>query len=121
MSLIKYLLALLLMSSAASAASAADRLPKEMLGNWASDVAACSEQSSELGMTVEPRSVLFYEHGYGIRRIVKLKDGSLKGVGYSFDDDGRAPGSVTLKLIEPDKLQAGGQTYYRCKERAGAR
>ncbi|MDI1265825.1 MAG: hypothetical protein PS018_21490 [bacterium] len=118
MSLIKYLSALLLMFSAACAA---DRLPGGMLGKWASDVAACSEQSSELGMTVEPRSVLFYEHGYEIRRIVKLKDGSLKGVGHSVADDGRTPGSVTLKLIEPDKLQAGGETYYRCKERAGAR
>ena len=72
----------------AGTAHAADRLPKSMLGKWASDPAACAEQSSELGMTVEPRSVLFYEHGYEIMRIARLKDGSLKASGYSADLDG---------------------------------
>jgi len=95
-------------------ANAADRLPKNMLGKWASDPAACGEQASELELTVEPQSVLFYEHGYTIKRILRLKDGSLKASGYSVDDQGRAPGAVTLKLVG-DKLQAGGQIYHRCK------
>jgi hypothetical protein len=98
----------------AGQAHAADRLPKLMLGKWASDPAACGEQASESGLTVERRSVSFYEHGYDIRRIVRLKDGSLKASGFSVDDQGRARGSVTLKLVG-DKLQVDGQTYHRCK------
>ena len=92
-----------------------DNLPKSMLGKWASDPAACAEQSSELGMTVEPRSILFYEHGYELNRIARLKDGSFKGQGYSFDPDGKSKGTITLKQIDPDKLQVRDETYYRCK------
>jgi hypothetical protein len=94
-------------------AHAADRIPNSMLGKWASDPAACGEQASELGLIVEPRSVLFYEHGIEVRRISKQKDGSLKASGYAVDDQGKARSSITLKLVD-DKLQAGGETYHRC-------
>lgn len=97
------------------AAFAADTLPKAMLGAWASDPAACGEQASELALTVEPRNVLFYEHGNSVNRIVKQKDGSLKAYGYSFDDQGRARGSITLKLLSPEKLEVNEQIYHRCK------
>jgi hypothetical protein len=107
-------LVLLFLLLLAGHAHAADRLPKPMLGKWASDPAACGEQASELGLTVEPRSVLFYEHGYEIRRIVRMKDGSLKASGFSVDDQGRARGSITLKLVD-GKLQVGEQAYHRCK------
>ncbi|MBR1196556.1 hypothetical protein JQ634_25730 [Bradyrhizobium sp. AUGA SZCCT0240] len=66
----KYLLGALLISGTAHAA---DQLPNSMLGKWASDAAACGQQSSELGMTVEPRTVLFYEHGFQIKRITRLR------------------------------------------------
>lgn len=99
----------------AGPAQAAERLPKSMLGAWASDPAACGEQASELAMTVEPRSVLFYEHGYTIRRVVRLKDGSLKASGFSEADGERSRGSITLKLVSADRLQAGGETFHRCK------
>jgi hypothetical protein len=112
----KYLLGALLISGTAHAA---DQLPSSMLGKWASDAAACGQQSSELGMTVEPRTVLFYEHGYQIKRITRLKDGSLKGTGYGFADDGRSNDSITLKLIDPNKLQARGEIYYRCERQSG--
>ena len=93
-----------------------------MLGKWASDAAACGAQSSELGMSVEPRTVLFYEHGYQIKRITRLKDGSLWGTGFGFADDGRSNDSITLKLIDPNRLQAKGEIYYRCeKQNGGAR
>lgn len=107
---------LLLLSGTAHAAE----LPKSMLGKWASDAAACGEQASELGLTVERRSVLFYEHGYEIRRVARLKDGSLKASGYSVDDQGRAPGSVTLKQIG-DKLRVGEQIYHRCNPQNGGK
>ena len=98
-----------------SSPALADALPKSMLGRWASDPAACAEQSSELGLTVEPRTILFYEHGYRLSRITRLKDGSLQGRGYSFDTDGKSKGAITLKLIDADTLQARGEIYYRCK------
>jgi len=101
----------------ASVAQAADRLPASMLGKWALEPAACKEQSSELGMTVEPRAVLFYEHGNTITRLVRLKDGSWKGFGYSVDDQGRARDSITLKLVG-DKLEVRGRMYHRCKDGA---
>ncbi len=94
----------------------ADVLPKSMRGEWASDLAACPEQASEIKMTVEPKSVLFYEHGYEIRRVVRLKDGSLKASGFAVADDGRARGSITLKLLSADTLQARGEIYHRCKK-----
>lgn len=93
----------------------ADQLPKAMIGKWASDPAACGEQASELGLTVEPKSVLFYEHGYEVRKVVRQKGGAVKASGYSVDDQGRARGSITLKLIAADRLQAGSETYHRCK------
>ena len=108
-------LALLALFAGIGSPAFGDSLPKSMLGKWASDPAACSEQSSELGMTVEPRSILFYEHGYRLNRITRLRDGSLKGQGYSFDTDGRSKGTITLKLIAPDRLQAREEIYYRCK------
>lgn len=112
----KYLLGALLITGTAHAA---DQLPRSMLGKWAADAVACSEQSSESGMTVEPRTVLFYEHGFQIKRITRLKDGSLKGTGYGFADDGRISSSITLKLIDPNKLQARGEVYHRCEKQDG--
>ena len=112
----KYLLGALLISGTAHAA---EQLPRSMLGTWASDAVACGQQSSESGMTVEPRRVLFYEHGFQFKRITRLKDGSLKGTGYGFADDGRSDGSITLKLIAPNKLQARGEIYHRCEKHDG--
>jgi len=113
----KYLVAWLVVLS--GTAQAAD-LPKSMHGKWASDPKACGEQASELAMTVEPRSVLFYEHGYSVRQITRLRDGAVKASGHSFDDEGRTPGTITLKLLSADKLEARGEVYHRCKSRNGS-
>src|SRR5262245_25592094 len=85
----------------AGAAHAADNLPKTMLGAWATDLAACSEQASEIRITVEPRNINFYEHGFEIRRIARQRDGSLKGFGFASDDDGRSRSTIMLKLVAP--------------------
>jgi hypothetical protein len=95
---------------------AADRLPKSMLGRWASDPAACGEQASELAMTVEPRMVLFYEHGLEVRRVVRLKDGSVKASGFMEADGERQRGSLTLKMVG-DQLRVGEQTFHRCNSK----
>lgn len=86
-----------------------------MLGAWASELSACGQQASELGMTIEPKTVLFYEHGFDITKLTKLKNGSLKASGFSVADDGRAKGTLTLKQLSADTLSVGEQTYYRCK------
>ena len=103
-----------LITLVAGAAHAADRLPTAMLGAWASDPAACGEQASELAMTVEPRMVLFYEHGLEVRRVVRLRDGAVRASGFAVADGERMPGSLTLKMID-DKLRVGEETYHRCK------
>lgn len=90
-------------------------LPKEMLGAWASDPSACRAQASELGMTIEPQAVLFYEHGFDVKRLAKLKDGSLRASGFSFADDGRTKDTLTLKSLSTDTIEVGGQIYHRCK------
>jgi hypothetical protein len=101
------------------AADAADRLPNAMFGKWTTDLAACSEQSSEIVVTVEARSVLFYEHGYEIRQVTRLKDGTLKASGFSVDLDGRTRGSIQLKLLPDDRLRIGSEIYQRCKRKDG--
>ena len=106
--------ALCILTLFVSPAYAADKLPNSMLGKWASEPEACGEQASESGLTVEPRSVLFYEHGIEVRRVTKQKDGSFKASGYAVDDQGKARGSIVLKLVG-DKLEAGGGLYHRCK------
>jgi hypothetical protein len=113
----RFIVVLLLLTGTAHAA---DRLPKDMLGRWASDPAACAEQSSELGMTVEPRSILFYEHSQTVRTVSRMKGGALKVSGYSVDLDGRLRSSLTLKLVG-NQLQVGEQTYHRCEKHKGSR
>ena len=66
-------------------------------------------------MTVEPRLVLLYEHGYEIRSIARLRDGSLKASGYAVADGERSRDSITMKLVSDDKLQANRTVYFRCK------
>lgn len=109
-----FLLILLLIAAAVRSAEAAS-LPKDMLGAWASELSACGEQASELGMTIEPKTVLFYEHGFEIAKLTKLKDGSLKASGFSVADDGRAKSTLTLKQLSADALLVGEQIYHRCK------
>lgn len=110
-----FVLVLLLVGWTQSAKAAS--LPKEILGAWASDLSACGQQASELGMTIEPKTVLFYEHGFEIEKLIKHKDGSLKASGFSFADDGRTKGTLTLKQLSADTLSVEEQAYYRCKEK----
>lgn len=96
-------------------AQAAERLPKSMLGKWATDLAACPEQVSEIRITVEPREVRFHEQTHVFRRVVRLKDGSFRGTGFSYDLDGRGKTSLTLKLLDADRLQVGEEVFLRCQ------
>jgi hypothetical protein len=97
-------------------AEATERLPKSMLGKWATDLAACPEQVSEIRITVEPRAVNFHEQAHVFRRVVRLKDGAFRGTGTSYDLDGRGKTSITLKLIAADRLQVGEEVFLRCRD-----
>ncbi len=115
----KVLLGLWLSVFACGTAAAADRLPKSMLGRWASDPAACAERSSEAGMKVEARTVWFYEQSQSVRRIARLKDGTLRVSGHSEDLDGRAWSSITMKQLGPDRLLVQEQVFHRCPPALG--
>jgi hypothetical protein len=98
------------------AAEAADRLPKEMLGVWATELAACSETASEIKMTVEPKIILYYEVAQTVRKTAKQRNGSLRVFGQTVDLEGKAPTSIDLKL-DGDTLVVGrtnGRIYLRC-------
>jgi hypothetical protein len=105
-----------LLIALAGPAHAADRLPKSMVGKWATDLAACPEQVSEIRITVTPREVRFHEQTHVFRRVVRLKDGSFKATGVSYDLDGRGKTSLTLKLLAADRLQVGEETFLRCQD-----
>jgi hypothetical protein len=98
------------------AAHAADRLPKDMLGAWATNPEACANIHSEVRMTVEPKIILYYEVAQTVRKVTKTKDGFWRVQGQSVDSDGKAPSTIELKL-DGDKLvigKADGQVYHRC-------
>ena len=113
-----WLLVLALFFAVCGRSAVASSLPLDMLGAWASELSACGEQASELAMTIEARTVLFYEHGFEIKQLTKLKDGSVKVSGFSVADDGRAKGTLTLKQLSADTIAVGDQTYYRCKSKS---
>lgn len=105
------------------AAQAADRLPKEMLGPWATDPAACANVSSEIRMTVEPTIILFYEVAQTVRKVTKTRDGFLRVQGQGVDSDGKSPNTIELKLVG-DKLHIGktdAQIYHRCPKETAPR
>ena len=93
-------------------------LPKEFLGQWTAEKDKCDIQS-ESRLVIEPDFVMFYAAGYGVRRIVKRRDGSLKIFGPRADEGegGSTPDSVEMKLISPNELRTNGSDrpiYYRC-------
>jgi hypothetical protein len=106
-----------LLIALSSAAHAADRLPKSVLGRWATELDACWEQVSEIRIIVEPRSVRWHEQEHQVRRVTGMKDGSLKVSGYEVTLDGRGRSTITMKLIEPDRLKVNEEIFLRCKEK----
>lgn len=98
-------------------AQAADRLPKTMIGKWATELDACPEQVSEIRITIMPREVRFHEVTHVFRRVVRLKDGSYRGTGTSHDLDGRGKTQLTLKQLDADRLQLGEEVFLRCPDK----
>jgi hypothetical protein len=101
-----------------AAAKDAHSLPKSIQGSWGFELSDCGKDDAEGRLTIEPRIVLFYATGYDVKRVARLKDGTLKITGFvsSEGEAGREKGGLTLRLISPDRLQVdGGTVYLRCR------
>jgi hypothetical protein len=117
------LLVLPLCSSPAAAASRA--LPVSVQGLWAYEPGDCGKPDSDGLLTVEPRTVLFYATAYDVKRVTRMKDGTLKISGFvsSEGEAGRERGGLSLKLVAPDRLQVTTGTvhvYHRCSKPGAA-
>ena len=95
----------------------ADVLPKELLGLWAFEPADCSNPRSDGLVKIAPNAVRFFASDYDIKRVVRRPDGSVVATGRVSNEgeEGRGPGSLTLKLIAPDRLRALDHLYRRCR------
>ena len=95
----------------------ADVLPKEMLGLWAFEPADCSNPRSDGLVKIAPNTVRFFASNYDIKRVVRRPDGSVVATGRVSNEgeQGRGPGSLSLKLIAPDRLRALDHLYHRCR------
>jgi hypothetical protein len=118
------LFGLLVLQRIADAAPAKQNvLPKDMIGLWSLDPEDCAKDASESHMTVEPKSIMFYEDYRTIKRVTALPDGFLRASGTAVSEPGErpAPMSLMLRRVAPDQLQVGktdGQIYHRCPKTA---
>jgi hypothetical protein len=118
------LFGLLVLPRIADAAPAKQNvLPKDMIGLWSLDPEDCAKDASESHMTVEPKSIMFYEDYRTIKRVTALPDGFLRASGTAVSEPGErpAPMSLMLRRVAPDQLQVGktdGQIYHRCPKTA---
>lgn len=101
----------------------ANVLPKSVQGLWAFEAADCSNAESDGLLKIGANTVTFFASAHDIKRVVRRPDGSLSASGFVSNEgeEGRGPGSLTLKLISPDKLLVLDHSYHRCGkgERAG--
>ena len=95
----------------------ADVLPKQLLGLWAYEPADCSNPRSDGLLKIDPKSVRFFASSYEIKRVARRSDGSLRVTGMVSNEgeQGRGPGTLTLKLTTPDRLLALDHAYHRCR------
>ena len=94
----------------------ADVLPKSIRGSWAFEVADCANPASDGLLKIGPNTVAFFASAYDIKRVVRLPDGSLRASGSVANEgeEGRDRGSLSLKLISPDRLHVLDHAYHRC-------
>jgi hypothetical protein len=101
----------------AVAKDVAHTLPKPLQGRWGLSPSDCDKDDAEGRLIIEPRIVLFYATAYDVKRVARLKDGTLKITGFvsSEGEAGRERGGLSLKLVSPDRLQVdNGAVYRRC-------
>jgi hypothetical protein len=109
------LVAVSLLAAPAVAKDAAHTMPKSLQGTWGFEPSDCDKDDAESRLTIEPRIILFYATGYDVKRVVRLKDGTLKITGFvsSEGEAGREKGGLSLRLLSPDRLQVDNRTVYR--------
>lgn len=97
-------------------AAHADGVPAEIRGLWAFEATDCSNPRSDGLLKVEANAVLFFASSYAIKRVVRRPDGSLSASGMVSNEgeEGRARGSLEMKLVAPDKLGVLDHSYHRC-------
>ena len=97
-------------------AALADVLPKSIWGLWAYEPADCSNPGSDGLLKIGAKTVTFYASGYDIKRVVRRPDGSMSASGSVSNEgeEGRDAGSLTLKLVSPDRLHVLDHIYHRC-------
>jgi hypothetical protein len=103
-------------------AAHADGLPVEIQGLWAFEPGDCSNPRSDGLLKVEANAVVFFASSYAIKRVVRRRDGSLSASGMVSNEGeaGRAWGSLTMKLVTPDKLYVLDHNYHRCPKNGPA-
>ena len=99
-----------------SGAAHADVLPKSIRGLWGFEAADCAKPGSDGLLKIGANTVTFFASAHDIKRVVRRPDGSLIASGFVSNEgeQGRDPGSLTLKRITPDKLHVLDHIYHRC-------
>jgi hypothetical protein len=94
----------------------ADVLPKSIRGVWAFEAADCSNPGSDGLLKIGANTARFFASAHDIKRVVRRPDGSLSASGLVSNEgeEGHDRGSLTLKLISPDRLHVLDHTYHRC-------
>ncbi len=109
----------------AAAADAAPRsVPKSVQGLWAYEPGDCGRQDSDGLLTIGSRTVLFFASSYDVKRVVRMKDGTLKISGFVSGEGeaDRERGGLSLKLLARDRLEVSTgsvHVYHRCERPAG--
>jgi hypothetical protein len=94
----------------------ADVLPKSIRGLWGFEAADCANPGSDGLLKIGANTVKFFASAHDIKRVARRSDGSLRASGFVSNEgeQGRDRGSLTLKLISPDRLHVLDHTYHRC-------
>lgn len=120
--LIATLLLIVCAASSAQAQAPLKELPREMIGVWGFDAAACKDDDSDGRVTVEPHQVSSFAAMFKLQTITKAADGKLRASTRRFDEgEARRPrDTLDLKLLAPDTLsiKSGREeavSYRRCR------
>jgi hypothetical protein len=99
-----------------SGAAHVDVLPKSIRGLWGFEAADCANPGSDGLLKIGATTVTFFASAHDIKRVAQRPDGSLVASGFVSNEgeQGRDRGSLTLKLVSPDRLRVFDHIYRRC-------
>jgi hypothetical protein len=125
--LFRFTLSLAAILCLAQQPASAEVLPRQMLGTWAPDAAACENDESEGRVKVEPRWIESYADGYSIRTWIRR--GNVwhgRGRHAQEGEGGTMPGKVALRMMPDARLEMAfnghsGSLYVKCPRDRGVR